>query len=135
MHWSGFWRRDRLAGYRLVEDLMLRMNTPETYDGWVNNTVKFNDPKVVSVIEEFGKFAKNDKYVSGGVPLWPLPISAIARRASSAFRPSATCTSGILHPTFFPEGTKLGTDADFFYMPPSPPSRNWARRFSVPARW
>ncbi len=33
-----------------VEDLMLRMNTPETYDGWVNNTVKFNDPKVVSVI-------------------------------------------------------------------------------------
>lgn len=101
-----------------VEDLMLRMNTPETYDGWVNNTVKFNDPKVVSVIEEFGKFAKNDKYVSGGV----------AAVASTDFRDSPKGLFGIppkcyLHhqasfiPTFFPEGTKLGTDADFFYMP------------------
>lgn len=101
-----------------VEDLMLRMNTPETYDGWVNNTVKFNDPKVVSVIEEFGKFAKNDKYVSGGV----------AAVASTDFRDSPKGLFDIppkcyLHhqasfiPTFFPEGTKLGTDADFFYMP------------------
>ncbi|MDO1581050.1 ABC transporter substrate-binding protein [Rhizobium oryzicola] len=101
-----------------VEDLMLRMNTPETYDGWVNNSVKFNDPKVVSVIEEFGKFAKNDKYVSGGV----------AAVASTDFRDSPKGLFGIppkcyLHhqasfiPSFFPQGTKLGTDADFFYMP------------------
>ncbi len=101
-----------------VEDLMLRMNTGETYDKWVSNEMKFNDPKVVSVIEEFGKFAKNDKYVSGGV----------AAVASTDFRDSPKGLFGIppkcyLHhqasfiPTFFPEGTKLGTDADFFYMP------------------
>jgi alpha-glucoside transport system substrate-binding protein len=101
-----------------VEDLMLRMNTGETYDQWVSNEVKFNDPKVVSVIEEFGKFAKNGKYVSGGV----------AAVASTDFRDSPKGLFGIppkcyLHhqasfiPTFFPEGTKLGTDADFFYMP------------------
>jgi alpha-glucoside transport system substrate-binding protein len=101
-----------------IEDLMLRMNTAETYDGWVSNGVKFDDPKVVSVIEEFGKFAKNDKYVSGGV----------AAVASTDFRDSPKGLFGIppkcyLHhqasfiPTFFPTGTKLGTDADFFYMP------------------
>ncbi len=101
-----------------IEDLMLRMNTAETYDGWVSNGVKFDDPKVVSVIEEFGKFAKNDKYVAGGV----------AAVASTDFRDSPKGLFGIppkcyLHhqasfiPTFFPQGTKLGTDADFFYMP------------------
>jgi alpha-glucoside transport system substrate-binding protein len=101
-----------------VEDLMLRMNTGDTYDKWVSNEMKFNDPKVVSVIEEFGKFAKNEKYVSGGV----------AAVASTDFRDSPKGLFGIppkcyLHhqasfiPTFFPEGTKLGTDADFFYMP------------------
>ncbi|WP_137132499.1 ABC transporter substrate-binding protein [Rhizobium sp. FY34] len=101
-----------------VEDLMLRMNTGETYDQWVSNALKFNDPKVVAVLEEFGKFAKNEKYVSGGV----------AAVASTDFRDSPKGMFGIppkcyLHhqasfiPTFFPEGTKLGTDADFFYMP------------------
>lgn len=101
-----------------VEDLMLRMNTPDTYDQWVTNQTKFNDPKIVGVIEEFGKFAKNEKYVSGGV----------AAVASTDFRDSPKGLFGIppkcyLHhqasfiPTFFPEGTKLGTDADFFYMP------------------
>jgi alpha-glucoside transport system substrate-binding protein len=101
-----------------VEDLMLRMNTGDTYDKWVSNEMKFNDPKVVSVIEEFGKFAKNEKYVSGGV----------AAVASTDFRDSPKGLFDIppkcyLHhqasfiPTFFPEGTKLGTDADFFYMP------------------
>ncbi len=101
-----------------VEDLMLRLNTPETYDQWVDNTIKFNDPKVVAAIEEFGKFAKNPDYVDGGV----------AAVASTDFRDSPKGLFGIppkcyLHrqasfvPSFFPEGTKLGTDADFFYLP------------------
>ena len=101
-----------------VEDLMLRLNTPETYDQWVDNTIKFNDPKVVAAIEEFGKFAKNPDYVDGGV----------AAVASTDFRDSPKGLFGIppkcyLHrqasfvPSFFPEGTELGTDADFFYMP------------------
>ena len=49
----------------------------------------------------------------------PRPTSATARRASSRSPPKC-----YLHhqasfiPSFFPEGTKLGEDADFFYMPP-----------------
>ncbi len=102
-----------------VEDLMLRLNTPQDYDHWVDNTLKFNDPKVVAAIEEFGKFAKNPKYVAGGV----------AAVASTDFRDSPKGLFTVppkcyLHkqasfiPSFFPEGTKLGQDADFFYFPP-----------------
>ena len=49
-----------------VEDLMLRTQAPEVYDAWVDNSMKFNDPIVVNTIEEFGAFARNDDYVSGG---------------------------------------------------------------------
>lgn len=102
-----------------VEDLMLRTVSPTDYDGWVDNSLKFNDPKVVNAIDEFGKFAKNAKYVNGGV----------AAVASTDFRDSpkglfAVPPKCYLHkqasfiPSFFPEGTKLGQDADFFYFPP-----------------
>lgn len=49
-----------------VEDLLLRTQTPDVYDGWVSNDVKFDDPRIVEAIEEFGWFARNDAYVSGG---------------------------------------------------------------------
>ena len=102
-----------------VEDFMLRLNPPDVYDGWVNNTVKFNDPRVIKAIDEFGWFAKNDKFVDGGA----------AAVASTDFRdsPKGLFTSPpkcYMHrqasfiPAFFPDGTKLGTDADFFYFPP-----------------
>ncbi|UHS60379.1 carbohydrate ABC transporter substrate-binding protein [Agrobacterium vaccinii] len=101
-----------------VEDFMLRTQPLDVYLKWTTNEVKFNDPRVVAAIEEFGKFAKNDKYVSGGV----------AAVASTDFRDSPKGLFDIppkcyLHrqasfiPSFFPEGTKVGTDVDFFYMP------------------
>ncbi|MBO0132510.1 ABC transporter substrate-binding protein [Agrobacterium burrii] len=101
-----------------VEDLMLRTQSLDVYQKWTTNEVKFTDPAVVEAINEFGKFAKNEKYVSGGV----------AAVASTDFRDSPKGLFDIppkcyLHhqasfiPSFFPEGTKVGTDADFFYMP------------------
>ncbi len=102
-----------------VEDLMLRTQSPDVYDKWVTNELKFDSPEVVGAIEEFGKFAKNDAYVDGGA----------AGVASTDFRDSpkglfSTPPKCYMHrqasfiPSFFPEGTKVGTDADFFYFPP-----------------
>ncbi|WP_373505974.1 ABC transporter substrate-binding protein [Aestuariivirga sp.] len=102
-----------------VEDLMLRTQSPEVYDKWVTNEIKFDSPEVVSAIEEFGKFAKNDAWVDGGA----------AGVASTDFRDSpkglfSTPPKCYMHrqasfiPSFFPEGTKVGADADFFYFPP-----------------
>jgi alpha-glucoside transport system substrate-binding protein len=101
-----------------VEDLMLRTQPPEVYDQWVTNEIPFTDERVVAAIEEFGWFAKNDAFVDGGA----------AAVASTDFRDSPKGLFGsppkcYLHhqasfiPSFFPEGTELGTDADFFYFP------------------
>jgi alpha-glucoside transport system substrate-binding protein len=101
-----------------VEDMMLRTTTPENYDKWVSNELKFNDPVVVNAIDQFGAFAKNDAYVSGGA----------GSVASTDFRDSpkglfASPPQCYMHrqasfiPSFFPEGTVIGEDADFFYFP------------------
>ncbi len=101
-----------------VEDMMLRTATPQDYDKWVSNELKFNDPMVINAIEEFGWFARNDKFVAGGT-------GAVA---STDFRDSpkglfSSPPQCYMHhqasfiPAFFPDGTKVGTDADFFYMP------------------
>ncbi|MFW2587468.1 ABC transporter substrate-binding protein [Sagittula sp. SSi028] len=100
-----------------VEDLMLRTQSPEDYDAWVSNDMPFDDPKVVGAIEEFGWFIEDGK-VAGGQ-------GAVA---STDFRDSpkglfASPPQCYMHrqasfiPAFFPEGTEVGLDADFFYFP------------------
>ncbi len=101
-----------------VEDMMLRTQPPEVYDGWTTNEVAFDDPRVVAAIEEFGSFARNEDYVAGGA----------ATVASTDFRDSpkgmfSSPPQCYMHrqasfiPAYFPEGTELGEDADFFYFP------------------
>ncbi|MFT4149498.1 MAG: ABC transporter substrate-binding protein [Paracoccaceae bacterium] len=101
-----------------VEDMMLRNNTPADYDAWVKNDLKFDDPKVLAAIDDFGWFAKNDKFVQGGA----------GSVGSTDFRdsPKGLFTSPpgcYMHrqasfiPSFFPEGTVIGQDVDFFYFP------------------
>jgi alpha-glucoside transport system substrate-binding protein len=101
-----------------IEDIMLRTQTGEVYDKWVKNEIKFTDPAVIGAMDIFGSFAKNDKYVDGGA----------AGVASTDFRDSPKGLFGTppkcyMHhqasfiPSFFPEGTKVGEDADFFYFP------------------
>ncbi|KKL82378.1 hypothetical protein LCGC14_1985340, partial [marine sediment metagenome] len=101
-----------------VEDMMLRTSSPETYDKWVSNEIPFDDPAVVAAIEEYGFFARNDEFVNGGAAsvantdfrdspggLFTFPPECYMHRQASFI------------PTFFPEGTEMGTDADFFYFP------------------
>lgn len=101
-----------------VEDMLLRTSEPSVYDAWVANEIPFNDPAIVAAIEEFGAFARNDTYVAGGA-------GAVA---STDFRDSpkgmfSSPPQCYMHrqasfiPAFFPEGTELGEDADFFYFP------------------
>ncbi len=102
-----------------VEDIMLRTQPPETYDKWVTNEIPFSDPAVVGALDIFARIATDDKLVDGGA----------AAVAATDFRDSpkglfAVPPKCYMHhqasfiPSFFPEGTKLGQDADFFYFPP-----------------
>lgn len=97
---------------------MLRTNSPADYDAWVTNEMPFTDPKVIASMEEYGHFVLNDAYVDGG-------SSAVA---STDFRDSPAGLFAIppkcyMHrqasfiPAFFPDGTVVGEDADFFYFP------------------
>jgi len=101
-----------------VEDMMLRTQPADVYDQWVSNEIPFNDERVIGAVEEFGYFARNDDYVAGGA-------GAVA---STDFRDSpkglfSSPPQCYLHrqasfiPAFFPEGSVVGEDADFFYFP------------------
>ncbi|MFD1695795.1 ABC transporter substrate-binding protein [Roseibium aestuarii] len=100
-----------------VEDMMLRTQSPADYDAWVANELKFDDPKVVAAIEEFGWFANNPKFVDT-----PSAVAATDFRDSpkGLFASPPACymhRQASFIPSFFPEGTEMGVDADFFYFP------------------
>ena len=101
-----------------VEDLLLRTQPASVYDKWVSNEIKFDDPRIVNAIEEFGWFARNDEYVDGGAGA--VASTDFRDSPKGLFQSPPKC---YLHrqasfiPAFFPEGTKLGLDADFFYFP------------------
>ncbi len=101
-----------------VEDLMLRLHPPEIYDQWVSNEIPFDHPAVVEAIEEFGWFARTDAFVDGGA----LAVAATDFRDSpkGLFSVPPRCymhRQASFIPSFFPDGTELGVDADFFYFP------------------
>ncbi len=101
-----------------VEDLLLRTQTPDVYDGWVTNEIAFNDPRIVEAIDSFGQFARNDAYVDGGTA----SVGAIDFRDSpkGLFAVPPKCymhRQASFIPSFFPEGSEAGTDFDFFYFP------------------
>jgi len=101
-----------------VEDMMLRTQSPADYDKWVSNEMKFNDPKVVAAIEEFGYFAGNDDYVAGGAGA--VASTDFRDSPKGLFSSPAQCymhRQASFIPAFFPEGTSVGEDADFFYFP------------------
>jgi alpha-glucoside transport system substrate-binding protein len=102
-----------------VEDILLRTQPPEVYDQWVTNEIPFNDERIINAIEIFGQFARNESFVNGG----SAAVAATDFRDSPAglFTVPPQC---FMHrqaqfiASFFPEGTELGVDADFFYFPP-----------------
>ena len=101
-----------------VEDMMLRTQSPDIYDKWVSNELPFNSPEVVAAIDEFGYFARNDAYVAGGAAA----VSATDFRDSpkGLFSSPPQCymhKQASFIPSFFPDGTVVGQDADFFYFP------------------
>lgn len=100
-----------------VEDLMLRLNSPEDYDAWVSNELPFTDPKVIAAIEEFGWFI-DDGRVAGG--RGAVATTDFRDSPKGLFTSPPQCymhRQASFIPSFFPEGTEVGVDADFFYFP------------------
>ncbi|MCC6736835.1 MAG: carbohydrate ABC transporter substrate-binding protein [Bauldia sp.] len=102
-----------------IEDLMLRNYPPEVYDQWVRNEIPFNDPRVVDVINQFGRIALDNEMVAGGTaaiaatPFGDSPLGLFTVPPQCYLHRQASFIA-----SFFPEGTVAGEDYDFFYMPP-----------------
>jgi alpha-glucoside transport system substrate-binding protein len=105
-----------------LEDFMLRTTSPENYDKWTRGELKFDSPEVRKALSYLNKIWGNPDYVLGGttailttnfgdapLPLFDDPPSAFLHRQASFI------------PNFFPEGTVVGEDVDYFYFPPIDP--------------
>ncbi len=101
-----------------VEDMMLRTQPADVYDQWVANEIPFTDERVVAAIDEFGAFARNDKYVAGGAGV--VASTDFRDSPKGLFSSPPQCymhRQASFIPAFFPEGTEMGEDANFFYFP------------------
>lgn len=105
-----------------IEDIMLRTASPEKYDQWTRGELAFNSPEVTNAFEVMSDLWFKEGYVLGGttgilstnfgdapLPLFDDPPSCYMHRQASFI------------PNFFPEGTQVGVDVDYFYLPPIDP--------------
>ncbi|MCW2607828.1 MAG: putative transporter substrate-binding protein [Frankiales bacterium] len=104
-----------------MEDMMLRLSGPETYDKWVSHEIPFNGPESAAALDEVGAFMKNDKYFNGG-------LGNIKSIASTTFQDGGlpildgTCSlhrQASFYAANWPAGTKVAEDGDVFafYLP------------------
>jgi len=110
-----------------IEDIMLRDQGPDVYDQWVNHTIPFNDPKVLSAVDRAGSILKNANYVNGG-------IGDVKSISTTSFQegglPVKDKKCGMHRQASFyanqwPKGTNIGENGDVFafYFPPIDPSK------------
>ncbi|UQU61696.1 ABC transporter substrate-binding protein [Couchioplanes caeruleus] len=104
-----------------MEDFMLRLYGPETYDKWVNHEIPFNGPESTAALDAVGAYLKNDKYVNGGLG----DVKSIATTTfQDAGLPITEGTCSLHHQASFyaanfDKDTKVAEDGDVFafYMP------------------
>jgi alpha-glucoside transport system substrate-binding protein len=111
------------VGTDWVEDIMLRTAPLEAYDAWVNGDLPFDSPEVRRAFEMMAQIWFNDAFVYGGrdaiLNVW------FGDAAFPMFDDPPGCwlhRQGSFITGFFPEGTALGEDYDFFYLPPIDPA-------------
>jgi alpha-glucoside transport system substrate-binding protein len=122
-----------------VEEVMLRTQSPETYNNWINHTLPFNSPEVRAAFEKVDQIL-SENYVFGGTqaimnipqtepfdPAFPPDDNWDAWTPGCWFHKIPTWYG----PDFFPDvraggpGTQtqyaIGEDIGIFYLPPIDP--------------
>jgi alpha-glucoside transport system substrate-binding protein len=101
-----------------MEDIVLRQAGPETYDGWVDNSVPFDDPAIEDAANTFDQILDGEGFVLGGKASVPDIDFRDAPDAIVGDEPAALMhrqASFIVN--FFPEGAEFGTDYGVFPFP------------------
>ncbi len=102
-----------------IEDVMLRVASPEDYDAWVAGELKFDSPQVNEALDYIEAIWFNDAYVYGGRTA--IPTIAFGDAPKPMFEETPKCwfnRQGNFVTSFFPEEAVAGVDYDFFYLPP-----------------
>jgi len=104
-----------------IEDIILRIAPPETYDAWVNHEIAWTDEKVMEAFEIFGKIARSNEYVYGGpnavltIPFGDSPDALFTDPPNAYMHRQATFIKGFIL-EHFPDLVP-GEDFDFFPFP------------------
>jgi alpha-glucoside transport system substrate-binding protein len=104
-----------------VEDFMLRLYGPETYDKWVKHEIPFNGPESTAAWDAVGAYLKNPQYVNGG-------LGDVKSIAGTSFQDGGqpvlqgTCEmhrQASFYAANWPKGTKVAEDGAVFafYLP------------------
>ena len=103
------------------EDMMLRLNSPETFDKWVKHEIPFNGPESTAALDAVGAYLKNPAYVNGG-------LGDVKSIATTTFQDAGlpilegACSlhrQASFYAANFTKGTKVAEDGDVFafYLP------------------
>ncbi|MDD3655734.1 MAG: ABC transporter substrate-binding protein [Atribacterota bacterium] len=105
-----------------IEDIMLRIASPETYDAWVNHELAWTNDIVVEAFEIFGEIARSERYVYGGpnavltIPFGDSPDALFTDPPNAYMHRQATFIKSFIL-DHFPDLVP-GVDFDFFPFPP-----------------
>jgi alpha-glucoside transport system substrate-binding protein len=100
-----------------MEDIMLRSAGPDAYDDWVAGDLPFDSDEVRTAAETFAEIAFEDDFIVGSTANIPdldfrdAPDALFADDGAVLHRQASFVTS------FFPSGTELGTDVNWFQFP------------------
>jgi alpha-glucoside transport system substrate-binding protein len=110
-----------------MEDYVLRIGGPQTYDKWVRHEIPFNDPVVKQAADEFAKIALTDGNVFGGRKA--IVSNGYATAANPMFANPPKCFlhrqgNFITQKGFFPEKVRTNMDAEVgvFQLPGTTPA-------------
>ncbi len=106
-----------------IEDIVLRDQGPDVYDQWVNHTIPFNDPRIVSAAERTASILKNPKYVGN-------PKTIVTTSFQEGGLPVKDKKCGMhrqanFYSNQFAKGTNVAEDGDVFafYFPAVDPAK------------
>ncbi|WP_372728356.1 ABC transporter substrate-binding protein [Nocardioides sp.] len=122
--WCMGWESDQATGWvgtDWLEEYVLRTAGPDVYDQWVAHEIPFNDPQIVKALDEFGKIAKTDGEVLGGVK--GILNTGFADAMTPAFKNPPNCMlhrQGNFATGFYPEDVQANLDdaVGTFVFPP-----------------
>jgi len=102
-----------------IEDVLLRVASPEDYDAWVAGELPFDSPQVNEALDYIEAIWFVDDFVYGGRSA--IPTINFGDAPKPMFEEPPQCwfnRQGNFVTSFFPEEKVAGVDYDFFYLPP-----------------